>query len=514
MVHDPITTMMIEVKVMVQYSSGEGLTLPDGILTHLCQFEKILSSEQEQYELLDEQLLVDLSNYHAVMTQLVKPARPKTLVIVNSNKGRKGLLSFLGPIPLVRNLVCLSIFFMLAIIGLALSPEVNKISMNQGIFDASGMTLFLNLLFLLSCAGIGGTFACLYQINSFIGVGIYDPKYDASYWVRIIMGLMSGLMICELLPMNDLVAQSDQDMKELDKPLAALLGGFCSDLIHRILSRFVKLVDQLFGHTQTLPVSKDSNAIESLNQMKVVIQKKKVEKVNTEPAVQPTVDPTVELTEDIMPVNKSLPVEVSEKRISNTEPEVGKLTYDAEGMEGGRYHSRILHVPADTSGVTLGRGYDFKEKSSIKIKNDLVQAGVAPDVAETLSQASGLYGDLARTFITNLQLSDFEISMETQNKLFTIIYAELSADVQRICNKTDCVAAYGSVDWDNLNPKIKEVIIDLRYRGDYIPKSRKLLQSYVANNDLPSFSHIIKQREHWEQVPLDRFNRRAQYLSS
>ena len=509
MKHDAITKMATEVKVMVKYSSGEGLTLPSGILTHICQFDKILSAEEGQDEPLDEDLLTDLSNYHALMTELVKPARPKTLVIVNSKKGRTGFLKFLGPIPLVRNLVCLSVFFMLAIIGLALSPEVNKVSMNQGIFETSGMKLFLNLLFLLSCAGIGGTFACLNKINKFIGKGIYDPKYDASYWVSIIMGLMSGLMICELMPMDAMGAQGGEDMKELDKPLAALLGGFCSDLIHSILVRFVDLVGQLFGHTQTIPTSKDTNVIESPKQVKAITQNKKtenVEKVNTEPAVQPTAG--------VMPVDISSPVEVSEKKTSNTEPEVGKLTYDAEGMEGGRYHSRILHVPADTSGVSLGRGYDFKEKSSIKIKNDLVQAGVAPDVAETLSQASGLYGDLARTFITNLQLSDFEISMETQNKLFTIIYAELSADVQRICNKTDCVAAYGSVDWDNLNPKIKEVIIDLRYRGDYIPKSRKLLQSYVANNDLPSFSHIIKQREHWEQVPLDRFNRRAQYLSS
>ena len=50
MKHDAITKMATEVKVMVKYSSGEGLTLPSGILTHICQFDKILSAEEGQDE--------------------------------------------------------------------------------------------------------------------------------------------------------------------------------------------------------------------------------------------------------------------------------------------------------------------------------------------------------------------------------------------------------------------------------------------------------------------------------
>ena len=46
----------------------------------------------------------------------------------------------------------------------------------------------------------------------------------------------------------------------------------------------------------------------------------------------------------------------------------GLLTYKAMGMEGGDFHSRKLHVPSDRSGLTIGRGYDMKEKSSYKIE--------------------------------------------------------------------------------------------------------------------------------------------------
>mgnify|MGYP006875700117 CR=1 FL=1 len=34
----------------------------------------------------------------------------------------------------------------------------------------------------------------------------------------------------------------------------------------------------------------------------------------------------------------------------------GLLTFESEGHEGGPYHSRTLHVPSHTSGLTIGRG--------------------------------------------------------------------------------------------------------------------------------------------------------------
>ena len=89
----------------------------------------------------------------------------------------------------------------------------------------------------------------------------------------------------------------------------------------------------------------------------------------------------------------------------------GLLTYEAEGSEGGSYHSRKLHVPSLNSGLTLGRGYDMKEKSCQKIKGDLIKAGVTPETANTLSAASGFYGQSAEQFIQDHQLSKIEISL-------------------------------------------------------------------------------------------------------
>ena len=189
----------------------------------------------------------------------------------------------------------------------------------------------------------------------------------------------------------------------------------------------------------------------------------------------------------------------------------GLLTFDAEGMEGGVFHSRKLHVPSDSSGLTIGRGYDMKEKSSQKIETDLNLAGVANRRAIILGRASKLSGNQARQFIVDQSLEEFEISIETQEKLFNISYNEMSADVQRICNKPDCIKAYGEVNWNNLNAAIKEVIVDLRYRGDYTPASRKLIQKMVAKNDIEQFILTLSNRELWGQVPEDRFNRRVNF---
>ena len=178
----------------------------------------------------------------------------------------------------------------------------------------------------------------------------------------------------------------------------------------------------------------------------------------------------------------------------------GFLTYDAEGTEGGRYMSRILHVPSATSGLTIGRGYDMKEKSAQKIAADLTAAGVDEELATLISQASGLCGDEARAFISENDLADFEISMQTQEDLFNTTYQAMAKDVQRICNKADCVAAYGAVDWDELDPKIRDILVDLRYRGDYTPASRRRIQHFVSENDLPSLASDLAERDNWANV--------------
>ena len=92
------------------------------------------------------------------------------------------------------------------------------------------------------------------------------------------------------------------------------------------------------------------------------------------------------------------------------EPQVGRLTFDAEGQEGGPYDSRHLHVPTSGSGVTIGRGYDMKQRSRTEIRDDLTAAGVEPTMAALISQAAGRAGPEAEEFIEENHLEAFRIT--------------------------------------------------------------------------------------------------------
>lgn len=193
----------------------------------------------------------------------------------------------------------------------------------------------------------------------------------------------------------------------------------------------------------------------------------------------------------------------------------GQLTYDAEGNDdpNSPHFSRKPHVPGSWSGVTLGRGYDMKLKSSAKITAELIQAGISEEIAGKFAGASGKQGDEASKYLKDNGLDDITITLEQQEKLFAISYTEIKQDVKRICEKIDVVAKYGAVDINAIHYAIHDVVIDLRFRGDYTPASRQKIQTHIVNNDLSAFKQVLCNRSQWQQVPQDRFKRRCQYLT-
>jgi hypothetical protein len=200
------------------------------------------------------------------------------------------------------------------------------------------------------------------------------------------------------------------------------------------------------------------------------------------------------------------------KAVAITAPTYGEVTWESEGAEGGPYHSRCFHVPSNASGLTIGRGYDMKEKNQKKISEDMVAAGLTQSQADTIRKAAGLNGTAAGFFVVENDLLDFELTPEQQLALFKISYDEQAGEVKRICELSDSVKRYGKVDWDNLNSAIKDIAVDLKFRGDYTPNSRKNIQKSIADNDLDEFKKQLKDSTNWPTVPKDRFDRRVKFL--
>ena len=200
------------------------------------------------------------------------------------------------------------------------------------------------------------------------------------------------------------------------------------------------------------------------------------------------------------------------KPVALSPPTYGIVTWESEGAEGGPYHSRKLHVPSTSSGLTLGRGYDFRRKSQSKIYNDLTSSGVDAKIATILKQASELFGVSASQFVIDKDLLDLQISGEVQKNLFKISYDIEKSEVKRICEKALVKKTYGTTDWSGLHSTIKDMAIDLKFRGDYTPSARKIIQKSIAENNLTEFKKKIKDKRNWSNVPPDRFIRRSSFM--
>lgn len=183
-----------------------------------------------------------LVNVHRELAQTIAPAVPKTVLLLDIEQESNSLFKFLGPVALVRQMMLAAILSILLFVGTVISQYVNTEGGN--IFNSDGLPLFVNLVFYLSAAGLGGAFSALYKANRYITDGTFDPNYHASYWIRFFLGLIAGLILAVVISENAI--QSDILEAGVIRPLLAVLGGFSADLVYTFLYRMVESIKSLF----------------------------------------------------------------------------------------------------------------------------------------------------------------------------------------------------------------------------------------------------------------------------
>jgi hypothetical protein len=107
-------------------------------------------------------------------------------------------------------------------------------------------------VFLLSAASLGSCFANLQKINVVISDGTYDPRVQSTYWTRWVMGVISGVVLAQLLydlflmhrPTTD--AALEAVPPTIGEPILALLGGYSVDLVHGILKHTIDTLANFF----------------------------------------------------------------------------------------------------------------------------------------------------------------------------------------------------------------------------------------------------------------------------
>jgi hypothetical protein len=178
----------------------------------------------------------DFAMIHARLAQVVAPATPQGIALLDRHRHTPHVIGLLGPVPLIRALTLAAIGFLGAVILSGLSAEVTSENLERGMLASSGTTLLVNMLFLMCCAGLGASFATLFQAHRYIANSTYDPKFDASYGARLILGLIAGLILVEILPAH---LFAGGNASGFGKPAMAMLGGFSASAVHRLLQRVV-----------------------------------------------------------------------------------------------------------------------------------------------------------------------------------------------------------------------------------------------------------------------------------
>lgn len=201
----------------------------------------------------------------------------------------------------------------------------------------------------------------------------------------------------------------------------------------------------------------------------------------------------------------------------------GQLTFDAEGNDNNDspYFSRHIHWPGGVSGITIGRGYDLGQQNDPASDFDSIE--LSQPLSSWLIESKGLSGSDAenRYKSADNNISNYEMTRKQQHDLFVITYNRLEEDVKRICQKPDTIRVYHTnlnitpeQAWNDIPEKIKEVLVDLRYRGDYTPHVRSLIQRFAYSGDSSSFGRLLADRTQWPNVPQDRFLRRVRFYEN
>jgi len=236
-----------ECQAMAEFSMSSGISIEPAKLEALHQ---LLCREKHQYT-NDE--IKTLGTIHKNLSHAIAPATPNGILQLQREKAKKHPLNFLGPVPLVRHLTITSLLLLFLVISVGLHSEVNTVNINKGFLNSQGLELFLNLLFILACAGLGGCFSALFRLNRFIINANYDPKFDSTYWIRLLLGVIAGLFIVELIPPSIFQANGNNVLNSFGKPAIAMLGGFSATMVYRILQRFVEAAESLVkGDQQSL----------------------------------------------------------------------------------------------------------------------------------------------------------------------------------------------------------------------------------------------------------------------
>ncbi|MFS1462486.1 pesticin C-terminus-like muramidase [Vibrio lentus] len=217
----------------------------------------------------------------------------------------------------------------------------------------------------------------------------------------------------------------------------------------------------------------------------------------------------------------------------------GQLTFGNEGNDSADsiYFTRVPHVPnakgvvIGESGITLGRGLDLGSRNQGDVEQIFSNVSInckpiSHSLLEWLKKGAGLRGQKAydhyKTLDSQVPELEQELTRKQQHFLFLEIYPFYEKETERLLTKSDVRSFYDKesvITWRELPRNIREVLVDITYRGDNRSSSRKrIVPSLVADvNDklsgsVSNFYLLMKDAKFWvDDFKVDNNRYEARY---
>lgn len=185
----------------------------------------------------------NLVDAHNMLCKNIAPATPKSIAYTKKIREDGSGKSLFSKLPLVRNLIVLSLIFLAIFVITGSSGSVNDISLDKGVMHNKGWPLVLNLAYLSSVAGLGVLFYMLKNVSGSVKSGTLVPEDTIYYIALIVLGVISGLIMSEIL---NFYTKDPEYISLFNKSVLALIGGFSSDAIFTVLQGLIDRLKAIF----------------------------------------------------------------------------------------------------------------------------------------------------------------------------------------------------------------------------------------------------------------------------
>ena len=229
-----------ETTAMVSYALERGYEVATGDLAALA------GEDAEGNKLNPAEARAALNQAHNRLAKAVHPAMPKTLHLLRVEGENQKVFEWLGPVRLVRMFMALGLLLVPVFVLLGLSVGVTSDGPQSDFFGGNLIDRTRVALYLVTSATIGSTFAGLTKAFRYVGNLSYDDKYESSYWIRLVLGIVAGLILAIVLSqaLFDESAEAGTGFR-ITVPLLAIVGGFSSDLVYKMLKRIMDALETL-----------------------------------------------------------------------------------------------------------------------------------------------------------------------------------------------------------------------------------------------------------------------------